>query len=350
MVAVWDGMWKTGARHDYGVGQHSVQNVGSFEIPEGFKACFVKGASIQRDTPYFFRGLMEAYHTVAFNRGGPYVLLVEETDVKHNQLCIAGWTWRDSKTSLDIRYAIPPGTWSGNDPLIFLPNDRIEWLEVPPSMAVTVYEHGGSQGSHRTYREGRHALPGGLANGVSTVVVELDGWKVLREDWDMEDKGDNIQQIGNLLISAESYNPSSVEVEDQVQLQASKECTITDKWELSSKVTGTVTVTGNAGVAEVAVGLSVETGGSYGQEETQNRGQALSVARTVKLAPGQSAKSTVNFAIMKGRFPGARYLENLVTHEHITEAGYRVADYAGRYKAYTVDLDTGTAIGNDDNG
>ena len=104
-ITIWDSMWKGGNRHDYGVGQHVHRGrIGSFDVPEGYRVRIKPGESLDsHPVPAFYDGLMEPYHLPIFGHG-VYVLQVEQTDVRKDQLCHVGWTWRDSRTQ--PRYAI----------------------------------------------------------------------------------------------------------------------------------------------------------------------------------------------------------------------------------------------------
>ena len=105
-----------------------------------------------------------------------------------------------------------------------------------------MYEHGGSAGSHRSYRQGRHQLPPGLYRGVSTIKSVLDGWKLIAANSDMRDTGDNIHQIGTYLLEGWAANDTDIEQEVEAQLSASREATLATHWTTSAKVTSSVQV------------------------------------------------------------------------------------------------------------
>ena len=333
MVTIYESMWNGGRRTDLGPGEHDYSgHIGSWHIPEGQKVTFHVGVWKRTGIPAFYSGSMpECYHLPLF-RHDRYVIRVEETDVRNNQLCQLGWTWRDSRTSLDIRVSIPPGEYYGESPDVYLPNDKVEWLEVPASMAVTVWQDGGQQGSQRTYRQGRHELPDGLRGQVSSVKTVLDGWKQLSVDVDMDDNGNNIRPTGGTyILTGTARNDTDIEQEVQVTLESTRECGITEHWNLSSEITTSVEIGGNIGVAEVTAGLSVSIGAEYGSERSQNRGQTISLSPTVKCPPHTSYKCSAFFKEMAGTFAATRRIQNKETQDIITVNGTLECDWAGEY-------------------
>ena len=339
MLTVWSEWYRRGQGRQYGPGQHVIDHVGSYEVDPGTEVVFYSGSGVRSSIPrptQYHRFVGEAYHYPYLGHG-QVTAVVRASNVRQNQVAKLGWRKNWSNGGIDLWEPVGPTGDDVWDSAGHFPNDELDWVEVPPSAVLTIYEHGGGGGSSLEFREGHHQLDDWWRNRVSSVKLVLDGWEEIFADADMR-AGSDVRQVGVYLLSGMARNESDAVLTVPFEMEDSIENEIQQSWNADARITTKVEA-GASFVAQVTAGLETSIGFGTGEARTEHKGQAVKVGGSVELQPGQAVRTYAEFRKMKGTFPKTSHLRNKETLEVIVVHGTITPTWGGDYDVYAKNLD-----------
>ncbi len=356
-VTVYKGTYKTGDHANYGSGQYPLdQTIGSLVVPDGLTIIIYKGDAVDDDADKTQKLYAGYYSDMSWYLDGArtsqdWLLKIETTSLGPDSLVYTHWngTFKDSDGHTQnywMQQGYPPST---ND----VQERWVQYLVVPKSSKVTVYENASQGGASRTFG-GPNTYADTSDFAVRSLDFEQDDWTQIAQRLDMDHATFDDSAGGHQESQAvHAQNPSEYVTVAIVTITDTVTTDMQQAWDVSSDVTIGSEAGTDIGVVEVEASIETTVGATYGQTTDDGQETDLSREIQVEIPPGGEAQVTMITTVGAATIPIERDLQNKRTGEIVTEQGTLTTQYAADTNITVTGgslVDTDSAPGSDELG
>ena len=323
-VKIWSDWWKSGNCEELGVGVYYNKNIGSLEVPDGYRAKWYSNHQrTEGETQWFYSGAwMEMYQAASTDAK---CLIVEECAADANDVVTLV---RLGVNNFPVDYKLPVGTHRGG--ALTFPNDDVDRLVIPLGMTAEVFADPIEMGTGSLIFSG---LQGGNHVDLGSFNYRdcITDIKVTADDWELagiELQDAEIEEGNKEVVSGHITLHNNSDSEDTISggTQITSEDTHGSDWNVNAGMSFSSETTIKGGVAgfgefEQKFGLTLELAAGYGQNQSKSKGESFDVQVTMNV-PAHSSKSAtiiVSYGTLKGN--AVRKWRNKRTGQVIEETG-----------------------------